>query len=67
MEIKILDANERIAFGLAELAIRLGVSTGFLRKEERLGHLKTTRLGDRKLVLVSDLENYLEGGKNEQK
>jgi hypothetical protein len=67
MEIKILEANERIAFGLGELAIQLGVSTGFLRKQERLGHLKTTKLGDRKLVLVSDLENYLKGESDEQK
>ncbi len=67
MEIKILEANERIAFGLGELAIQLGVSTGFLRKQERLGHLKTTKLGDRKLVLVSDLENYLKGENDETK
>ena len=67
MEIKILDTNERIAFGLGELAVRLGVSTVFLRKEERLGHLKTTKLGDRKLVLVSDLENYLKGEDEDEK
>jgi hypothetical protein len=32
-----------------------------------LGHLKTTKLGDRKLVLVTDLENYLKGEANEEK
>ncbi len=67
MEIKILEANERIAFGLGELAIQLGVSTGFLRKQEKSGHLKTTKLGDRKLVLVSDLETYLKGENNDEK
>ena len=69
--IGVLQAKEtktqtRIAYGLDELAASLGVSTAFLRKEDRLGHLKTTKLGARKLVLAKDLEDYLKGEKSEK-
>jgi hypothetical protein len=51
---------DRIAFGLAELARQLGVSTGFLRLEVGRGKLIPTRLGRRMVVTVSEATRYLD-------
>jgi hypothetical protein len=52
----------RVAWSLGELSSSYGVSIGLLRKEIRLGRLKSRRLGRRIVVLVSDLEDYLSSG-----
>lgn len=52
--------QKRFAYGLNEIAERTGLSTAFLRKEARAGNLKTKKFGTRVLVLVKDLEAYLE-------
>ncbi len=50
----------RLAYSLAEVAKMLGVSIGHLRNEHRRGHLKLSKCGNRTVVLVSDLDSYLE-------
>src|SRR6516225_4369261 len=51
--------DHRLAYGLPSLAKSLEVSIGFLRSEIRKGHLRSTKLGRRTLVLSRDVAAYL--------
>jgi excisionase family DNA binding protein len=60
--------ENKIAFGLAELAQLTNISVAMLRKEIRAKRLPIKRCGRRVLILKSDFMNYLnEGETNEQK
>jgi hypothetical protein len=51
--------SDRLAWGLPQLSVALGLSLGFLRKEARCGRLRTKRIGRRVLVLDADVKRYL--------
>jgi excisionase family DNA binding protein len=57
--------ENKIAFGLAELAELAGVSVAMLHKEIRAGRLPAKRCGRRVLILKDDFMNYLNEGENE--
>lgn len=52
----------RLAWSIAEIANRTGLSIGFVRKEIRAGRLAARRAGRRVLVLDRDLQLYLGDG-----
>ena len=58
--------NEKRGYSLEFLANQYCVSVAFLRKLERAGELRATRLGRRVIVLAEDWENYLNKEKNEK-
>lgn len=55
-------ATQRIAWSLADIATRTGLSLGFLRNEVRAARLPVRKFGRRVLVLDSDLRRYLDEG-----
>ncbi len=57
--------ENKIAFGLAELAELTSVSVAMLRKEIRAGRLPVKRCGRRVLILKADFMSYLSNGENE--
>ncbi len=56
--------ENKIAFGLAEIAELASVSVAMLRKEIRAGRLPVKRCGRRVLILRDDFMNYLNEGEN---
>lgn len=63
------ETQNKIAYGLAEIAELSSVSVAMLRKEIRAGRLPAKRCGRRVLILKEDFMKYLnsEGGKDETK
>ncbi len=57
----------RFSYGLDEIAALTGLSLGFVRKLAYAGTLKTRKFGARRMVLIADLEEFLEGENSEQK
>lgn len=51
--------NARRAYGIAELAESLDVSSGFIRLEVQRGRLATLSVGRRVLVLATEVDRYL--------
>ena len=51
--------SQRLAWGLAEAATSLGLSPGFLRKQVKVGALKSRKIGRRLLILDEDLRTWL--------
>ncbi len=58
---------QRIAWSLADIAERTGLSLGFLRNEVRAARLPVKHFGRRVLVLDEDLRRYLNEGSNAEK
>lgn len=56
--------ENKIAFGLAEIAELASVSVAMLRKEIRARRLPVKRCGRRVLILKDDFMNYLNEGEN---
>jgi excisionase family DNA binding protein len=54
---------DRLTYSLPELALKLGVSTSFLRLEASRHKLNLTRLGRRALVRADEVERYLNAGR----
>ena len=52
----------RLAYGVQELAQRLGVSPSFVRLEIQRGRLNSVRAGRRLLVTRTEIERYLSAG-----
>lgn len=50
---------ERIGYSLKECTELLPLSVAFLRKEAREGRLQITKFGDRAVVLMDDLNDYV--------
>jgi len=50
---------DRIAFSVAEMAKRTGLSRSFLYLEIEAGRLQTLKIGKRRLVRVEDEASYL--------
>ncbi len=62
------ETQNKIAYGLAEMAGLASVSVAMLRKEIRAGRLPVKRCGRRVLILKDDFMNYLnEGETNDEK
>ena len=59
---------EKRGFSLKELAMQVPLSVAFLRKEIKLGKLKSRKYGDRVVVLAEDWNDYLyrSGGRGGQ-
>ena len=51
--------NQRLAWGLGELAAATGLSLGFLSKEVHCGSLRAKRVGRRILIMREDWNSYL--------
>ena len=51
----------RLAWRFPEIANQTGLTVPFLRKQERLGHLRARRIGGAVVVLDKDLREWLEG------
>jgi excisionase family DNA binding protein len=51
----------RSAYSVSEISQSTGLSTGFLRKQIRLGSLRARKLGRRVVVLDTDLRRFLHG------
>jgi excisionase family DNA binding protein len=49
----------RLAYGVQELAQRLGVSPSFVRLEIERGRLNSIRAGRRLLITQTEIERYL--------
>jgi excisionase family DNA binding protein len=62
---QIVTFERRLTFGVAESAKLLGVSIPFIRKEIRLGHLHSIRLGGRVMIRHDELERYIREGEAE--
>jgi excisionase family DNA binding protein len=57
--------SERRGWSPHEVAAQLGLSPSFVRKEIRLGRLRSCKLGRRVVILSIDLDNYLhQSGRN---
>ena len=56
--------DNRLTYGINELAVALGVNSGTVRLEIARNRLKATRFGRRVLVRVSELERYLAQGEH---
>jgi excisionase family DNA binding protein len=52
----------RLAYGVQELAQRLGVSPSFIRLEIQRGRLNSVHAGRRLLVMRTEIERYLSAG-----
>ena len=52
----------RLAYGVQELAQRLGVSPSFIRLEIDRGRLNSIRAGRRLLITQTEIERYLSAG-----
>jgi hypothetical protein len=52
---------DRLAWGVGDISLSTGLSTGFLRKQIKAGRLRARRTGRRLLVLDRDLRVYLRG------
>ncbi len=50
---------ERLAYGIKDAALNVGVSPSFIRKEIEAGHLRPTRLGRRVLIKHADLIEWV--------
>jgi hypothetical protein len=61
-QVKIIEREGRLAWGLQEVAEVTGLSLAFLRLEVRSGRLQVRSFGRRKLVLAEELERYLAAG-----
>lgn len=48
--------SNRRAFGLKEYSQMLGVSYDLIKQAAKIGTLKTVKIGDRRLVLLSEAE-----------
>lgn len=59
--------SEQAAYSVQQVSELTTLSKSFVRNEIRDGNLKGRRIGRRVLVLASDLENYLENGKDAKK
>lgn len=53
-------SNDRLAFGLKELAELTGVSKEFLRLEIKRGKLKSKKLGRRIVIVSEEVNRYLQ-------
>lgn len=51
--------SPRRAYGIAEVAESLGVSSGFVRLEIQRGRLATLRIGRRVLIASASLDKYI--------
>ncbi len=51
--------GRRLAWSLAEVATALPLSPGFLRKQVKVGALKSRKIGRRLLILDEDLRAWL--------
>jgi hypothetical protein len=51
--------SSRLAWGISDISLSTGLSTGFLRKQIKAGKLRARRVGRRLLVLDGDLRIYL--------
>ena len=56
-----MNLEEKRGFSLKELAMQMPLSIPFLRKEIKLGKLKSRKFGDRVVVLVEDWNAYING------
>jgi excisionase family DNA binding protein len=56
---RVKPAPERLAFGLDEAAVSIGVSTSLLRLEANRGRLKTYKIGKRILISAESFKAYL--------
>lgn len=54
--------KDKFAYSPDEIAMLLGLSKGFVRKEIKAGNLKIARFGARVVVLNEDFQNYLRSG-----
>ncbi len=57
---------KRFSYGLDEVSELTGLSLGFVRKLAYAGTLKTKKIGARRMVLLADLEEFLEGETDEK-
>jgi excisionase family DNA binding protein len=53
------ESPDRLAYGVQELAQRLGVSPSFVRLEIERGRLNSVRAGRRLLITRTEIERYL--------
>ncbi len=60
------ETPKRFSYGLDEISAMTGLSTAFLRKLARAGTLKTKKFGARRMVLSADLQEFLEGEKQDE-
>jgi hypothetical protein len=51
----------RSAYSVSEISRSTGLSTGFLRKQIKMGSLRARKLGRRVVVLDMDLRRFLQG------
>lgn len=51
--------QERLAWGLHELAAATGLSLGLLRKQVQLGTLRVTKVGRRNIVAADDWRAFV--------
>lgn len=56
---RVRPTSERLAFGLDEAAVSIGVSTSLLRLEANRGRLKTYKIGKRILIPAEAFKTYL--------
>jgi len=61
-----MEITQRLAWRLAQLSTASGLSVPFLRKEAKLGNLKTQKRGGAVIVLDEDARAYLAGEKAAQ-
>ena len=52
--------DSRLAWGIADIAAKTGLSIGLIRQEVRRGNIRVRHFGRRVLVLDEDLRSYLE-------
>jgi len=64
---EVVTTTQRIAWSLADIATRTGLSLGFLRNEVRAARLPVRKFGRRVLVLDGDLRRYLDEGSAPEK
>jgi excisionase family DNA binding protein len=57
---------DKFAYSVEEISERTSLSKAFLRNEIRAGRLNVKRFGRRVLVLVEDLQNYLNKGEKDE-
>ena len=54
------EKRPKLAYSVAEIAIELGLSEAFIRKEIAALNIKVTRFGTRVVVLAADLQKYID-------
>jgi hypothetical protein len=62
--------TNRVAWTLSQASEAIGISIGTLRRHEKAGRLKLTKIGGRTLILDDDFQRFVHGepgGEGQQK